>query len=158
MQHSALAWRFVQIACGLGLIHAGFSLYWALGGTWLLDTVGQWAIQLGRDKPLAAFWGLLLIALVKAAAATLPLLNAGGHLPWPRLWRTLSWIGGPFLTLYGGVNMGVAWLVLFGGVSSGEIDRRAMLGHAALWDPLFLLWGLALTGFLWLTRHQSSRL
>lgn len=156
MHQPHLAWRLVQIGCGLGLIHAGFSLYWALGGSWLLDTVGLWAVDLARTNPLAAFWGLLLIAAVKAAAALFPLLNAGGHLPWPQVWRTLSWIGGPFLVLYGGVNTGVAWLVLSGMLNNGgAIDRQSMLGHAALWDPLFLLWGLALTSHLWLTRRPS---
>ncbi|CAM3604955.1 DUF3995 domain-containing protein [Deinococcus frigens] len=155
MQQTFSSWRLVQVACGLGLIHAGFSLYWALGGSWLLDTVGQWAVTLARTSPLAAFWGLLLIALLKVAAAVVPLLNAGRRLPWPRLWRTLSWIGGPLLILYGGVNTGVAWLVLSGVLGGGEIDRRGMLGHAALWDPLFLLWGLTLTGHLWLTRPRT---
>lgn len=68
MHQTHLAWRLVQIGCGLGLIHAGFSLYWALGGSWLLDTVGLWAVDLTRTNPLAAFWGLLLIAAVKSSS------------------------------------------------------------------------------------------
>ena len=36
---------FLWVACGLGLVHAAFSLYWALGGQWLLATVGRFAVQ-----------------------------------------------------------------------------------------------------------------
>lgn len=42
---------FVWLACIAGTVHAGFSLYWALGGQWLLATVGQWAVQLSAEAP-----------------------------------------------------------------------------------------------------------
>lgn len=29
----------------VGLAHAAFSFYWALGGRWLLPTDGQWAVN-----------------------------------------------------------------------------------------------------------------
>jgi hypothetical protein len=34
----------------------------------------------------------------------------------------------------------------------GPVDRRGMLGHAMLWDPLFTVWGATLVIGLWLTR------
>jgi Protein of unknown function (DUF3995) len=151
MSQNRFALRFVQVACIVGLIHAAFSLYWALGGGWLLSTVGQWAIGLAAQRPRAAFVVLVLIALLKAAAAIVPLGNALGRLRFPRLWRGISWAGGPFLMLYGGANALVAWSVLSGLIRS-DFDRTSMLGHAALWDPLFFLWGLCLTLHLWFSR------
>jgi len=39
-----------------------------------------------------------------------------------------------------GANTVVAALVLAGGIDpDGGYDRRAMIGHAFLWDPLFLI-------------------
>ncbi|BDP42393.1 hypothetical protein DAETH_23620 [Deinococcus aetherius] len=142
----------LQLACVLGLIHAAFSLYWALGGRWLLETVGQGPRELLKSGPLSVGASLGLIALFKAAAAILPVLNGQDRLPWPKLWRGISWVGGVFLILYGGVNTLVAWGVLSGLVASPGYNRSAMLGHAALWDPLFLLWGAALVLHLWLSR------
>jgi hypothetical protein len=43
----------VWIAGLAGAVHALFSLYWALGGRWLLSTVGQWAVDLSTEGPLA---------------------------------------------------------------------------------------------------------
>ncbi|GAA5513324.1 hypothetical protein Dcar01_02057 [Deinococcus carri] len=147
---------FVWIACLLGLIHAAFSLYWAGGGRWLLNTVGQWAVELGQQAPRQAFWLLLLIALFKAAAAIIPLLNTRGRLPWPRLWRGISWVGGIFLILYGGANTLTAWAVLAGVIRTESFDRASLAGHAALWDPLFFLWGLFLTLHLFQTRRGNA--
>jgi hypothetical protein len=46
---------------------------------------------------------------------------------------------------WGALNVTVSWAVLGGALpTSGGVDRRAQLGHAALWDPLFLVWGLCL--------------
>ncbi|GAA5532129.1 hypothetical protein Dalu01_00507 [Deinococcus aluminii] len=146
----------VWIACLLGLIHAAFSLYWAGGGRWLLNTVGQWAVELARQSPQQAAWFLLLIALLKAAAAIIPLLNAQGRMPWPKLWRAISWVGSVFLMLYGGVNTLTAWAVLAGVVRVASFDRASLLGHGALWDPLFFLWGLFLTLHLLQTRRGRT--
>ncbi|MCC3289849.1 DUF3995 domain-containing protein [Arthrobacter sp. zg-Y1110] len=143
-------------ACAAGLLHAGFSLYWALGGRWLLDTVGQWAVS--AEASLRT--GLLLgaVAAFKAAAALIPTAAAYGRLPEPRLLRTLSWIGAVVLVLYGGANTVVSNAVLAGLIRPDTgYDRTATIGHAWLWDPLFLLWGLALLGYLVLSRAVPRR-
>jgi Protein of unknown function (DUF3995) len=143
----------VWAACTFGLIHAAFSGYWAFGGDWLLRTVGQWAVRLADAAPVQASIVLAAVALVKVAAAVVPVLNAYGRLPWSRLWRAISWVGASALILYGGANVIIAWLVLSGVITpTGGYDRMSMLGHAVLWDPLFLLWGLALLGHLLLSR------
>lgn len=146
----------VQAACALGLIHAAFSLYWALGGRWLIETVGQGPQDLVKSSAISAGAVLGLIAVFKALAAIIPLLNAQGRMPLPKLWRGISWVGGLFLILYGGGVALTSWLVLLGVIQAGEFNRAAMIGHAALWDPLFLLWGAALVWHLWLTRPKGS--
>jgi Protein of unknown function (DUF3995) len=147
----------VWAACTFGLIHAGFSGYWAVGGDWLLLTVGQWAVRLADAAPVQASIVLAAVALVKVAAAVVPVLNAYGRLPWPGLWRAISWVGASALILYGGANVIIAWLVLSAVITpAGGYDRTSMLGHAVLWDPLFLLWGLALLGHLVLSRDLGG--
>lgn len=144
----------VAAACA-GLVHAAFSLYWALGGDWLLPTVGQWAVDAGNDAPLSA--GLLLggVAAVKAVVAVVPVLAVRGtvRLP-PRVWRPLGCVAAVVLTAYGALNSVVAWLVLGGVVRTADgFDHDAMRGHGYLWDPLFLLWGLLLGSGLFASRR-----
>jgi hypothetical protein len=93
MRVEPLARGLAWIAMALGLAHAGFSAYWALGGRWLLPTVGEWAVTMADTDPQRA--GTIRV--------------------------------------------------------DGGYDRTAMIGHVALWDPLFALWGLALLGSLWLS-------
>jgi hypothetical protein len=152
---------WLRLAALLGLVHAAFSAWWAVGGTWLLDTVGDWAVDLQAERPVAAGAGLAAIAAVKAAGALLPAV-VGGHRPGGRsrvrtAVRSLSWPGGVVLVAYGGLNTVVAWLVLGGVVVPDDgYDRAAMIGHAALWDPLFLAWGLALLLGLRATRSGGA--
>lgn len=75
-----------------------------------------------------------------------------------RRWiRTVSWPGAIVLVAYGGANTIVAAAVLGGIVRpAGGYDPAAMVGHALLWDPLFLLWGLALASGLALTRLPEA--
>jgi hypothetical protein len=142
------------VAAAAGAIHAGFSLYWAVGGSWLLDTVGQEAVRLQQEYPLGAAALLLAVSAGKVAAATLPVIaqrKPGTRLR--RVVRLVSWIGGGCLLAYGSVYAIVSAAVLAGLITaSGPIDRRGLIGHAVLWDPLFAVRGAALLAGLWLTR------
>ena len=147
----------VWLAAAAGTLHAASSLYWALGGQWLLSTVGQWAVDLSARAPVAAGAGLGLIALGKLAAATIPVAVAYGAIPGRSVWRGISWAGGLLLVVYGGVNVVVSSAVLLGLIRpEGGYDAEAMRGHAYLWDPLFLLWGGALVLSLWLSRRSPT--
>jgi len=149
----ALSRTLVWTAALVGAVHAGFSLYWAVGGRWLLATVGQWALDLSTKAPLAAGVTLGLVVAVKLLGATIPVGVAYGRVPWPRLWRGISWGGGLLLVAYGGINTIVALAVLAGAIRpEGGYDAGAMMGHAYLWDPLFFLWGTTLVLSLWLSR------
>jgi len=146
----------VWVACLAGVVHAGFSAYWAAGGRRLLSTVGQWAVDLSEGSRVATGVGLGLVALVKLLAAVVPVAVAYGRVPGRALWRGVSWVGGLLLVVYGGVNAVVSNAVLIGAIRpDGGYDADAMKGHAYLWDPLFLLWGSALVLSLWFSREGS---
>ena len=149
---------FLWTACVLGLVHAAFSLYWALGGQWLLATVGSFAVQAGQESPAEAAAVLGAAALLKAAAAVLPLAAAYGRFPFRRLIRVLSWAGGAGLCLWGALNTAAASAVLAGWIPAGpDADVEGLRGHAWLWDPLFLAWGAALLTYLWLSRRRPEQ-
>lgn len=128
------------VAAVAGVLHAAVSAYWGLGGDALIETLGERVVDQFAD----ARWLLLVVAAVKLAGALVPpLLARRGHLG--RGWRLLCWLGAAVLVVWGGLNTVVGGLVLSGVVRpDGGYDRPAMVGHALLWDPLFLVWGVAL--------------
>lgn len=142
------------LAACLGCVHAGFSLYWAAGGTWLLETIGQWAVRAAAEGGPLVTGVLAGIGVLKLVVALAPaLVERFGTSGLRRPVRGLSWVAALGLTAYGGVNTLVAALVLFGVIRTDDgYDRQAMIGHALLWDPLFLAWGLSLLAALVLTR------
>jgi Protein of unknown function (DUF3995) len=151
----------VVTAAALGLVHAGVSAYWMLGGTWLLETLGQRVLETFDGR----LWLLAPVVLVKVVAALAPLTlvagasgTTGRSARWRRPIRSLSWLGAAVLIAWGGANTVVSNLVLAGAVDpGGPIDRPAVIGHAWLWDPLFLAWGVALAVGLRLTRPARGR-
>lgn len=144
-------------ACATGIVHAASSLYWALGGRWLLPTVGEWAVAAVETSPLQAGVLLGMIGIIKVAAAVIPVGVEFGRIPWVRFWRFVCWVGGLFLIAYGGVNAIVSGAVLAGLIRpDGGYETDAMIGHALLWDPLFFVWGVALVTWLGLTRRRHS--
>jgi hypothetical protein len=137
-----------------GLAYAAFSVYWGLGGTWLLDTVDG---TISRSSgALAAVWAA---AVVKAVAALLPLCAVADLLPSHlRLVRLLSWTEAVILTGYGLVLSIAGWLVQAGVITPGaNADHRALAWHAYLWDPWFLVWGILVTIALKRSRRRSVR-
>lgn len=139
------------VAAVFGTVHAAFSFYWAAGGTWLLATVGQRLVE----SFAGSMWILAVVGVLKLLAAILPLYFLRAGWPWPLLTRGVCWLGGAGLIVWGGVNMVSAQLVLAGIVPRGaEFDLRGMVGHAWLWDPLFLAWGVALLAALLITRRR----
>ena len=66
VREERLSLAMVWTAAALGGVHAAFSAYWALGGDWLLRTVGAWAVALRDSSPIAASFDLDL--MIGAAA------------------------------------------------------------------------------------------
>ncbi|MEO7421808.1 MAG: DUF3995 domain-containing protein [Ornithinibacter sp.] len=129
------------VAAVLGILHAAVSLYWAAGGTALLWSLGTALVErfAGRE------WLLVPIGLAKLGAALAPLMLARCGWPARRVTRAVCWLGAACLVVWGGLNTVVGQLVLSGVIDPhGGYDRPGMIGHALLWDPLFLFWGAAL--------------
>lgn len=157
MTSSPQAHRLFLAAAVAGVAHAVPSLYWALGGTALVSTLGQWAGDWQRESPGEVAVLLSLIFLAKLAGALLPLINERGLLPFPRVWRGLFWCAAAVLVAYGALNAFAALAALGGIIGTAEtMDAAALVGHAFLWDPLFLLWGLLLAAALASSRVHRS--
>lgn len=148
----------LRLSAVAGGVHAAASLYWAVGGTWLLETVGESAVRQQRDHPAMATTILLVAFLIKGSGAVVPLWaerRAGPR--WRRIIRAAGLVGGTFLVLYGTVLAVVAAAVLTGVITpDGEVDRTGLTGHALLWDPLFAVWGALLLAGLWRTRQAPA--
>lgn len=140
------------VAAVAGLLHAAWSGYWAAGGNALLDTLGQQLVTAFADRR----WLLWPVTALKALVAVLPLIF--DRRGWPPLTRALAWLAAAVLIVWGGMNTVVGNLVLTGVMDpAGGYDREAMIGHARLWDPLFLIWGVALAVGLASTRRYAAR-
>lgn len=146
--------RALIAASVFGGIHAAFSLYWAAGGEVLAWSLGTDLLGRFRGRE----WLLAPIGTIKLAAALAPLMLARAGWPLRRLTRSACWAGAIVLVGWGGVNTVVTQLVLAGtiGPESG-FDRAGMVGHAYLWDPLFLAWGAALAMGLIASRKRSTK-
>jgi uncharacterized protein DUF3995 len=139
-------------ACALAWLYAVPSLYWALGGTAGLDTVGGAIEQLALTRDPAGIalgigagvlklaGGLLALALVRPWGRAIPRRLLGGS----------AWAASVVLTAYGGLLVAVGVLVLTGLISpAGPVDRTALRWHVLLWDLWFLVWGLLLGVAAW---------
>ncbi|MGH3263241.1 MAG: DUF3995 domain-containing protein [Trebonia sp.] len=142
----------------LGLLYATVSVYWGLGGTALLDTVGA---SLGRGGGgLVVVLALWAAVVLKAIAAVLPLtvIYHRGGATWQRLAKVSVWIEAAVLVAYGLVLSTAGLMVQLGIIhASASADRRALAWHAYLWDPWFLLWGLLVVAALLRARHGAGR-
>lgn len=144
--------RWFWAAAFAGGLHVGITLYWALGGQALLWTMGADFIA----KLESMLWILWPVALVKAVGAFGPTWLSTHGWPWARLTRSGVWLGSVVLIGWGGLNTIICNMVLFGLINpAGGFDRPAMIGHAWIWDPLFLIWGTSL--LIGLIRTHATR-
>ena len=159
---AARGWRLAQAGCVAGLAYAAISVYWAAGGTWLLNTVGGTLEQQGRAGNLGIILAVWAAAVLKIIGAIVP-LAAVGVTPGQattgrrRQMRVLAWLEAAVLTIYGLVLTGAGLLVQSGVIASAaSADHRALAWHAYLWDPWFLLWGVLITAALARSRQPRA--
>ncbi len=129
----------LAVAASAGLAHAAASLYWAFGGTWLVDTLGATARGV-ESLPVLAVAVLVVAALAKGALAVAPFRIASSRVPAVRGLLALLALA---LSAYGLV-LTLAGLLAMTGALGPVADPVAVTGHALLWDPLFAVWGLSL--------------
>jgi hypothetical protein len=139
--------RSAYTAAGLALASAAVSLYWAAGGTALLDTVGGEIEDLARERSAATIAALCVVVVAKllAAALALSLVQRWGERFSRRARTLLAALGGGALALYGGVLVVAGALVLSGAIDpNGDVDEHALRWHVFVWDLWFVVWGIAL--------------
>ena len=146
-------------AVALAVGSAMLSIYWALGGATLLDTMGGSTERWGRERGGLAIVALVGWAVVKLAVAA-ALVAATGLLGdrHPGRWlRVATWLVAVQLTVYGGLLTVGGLLVETGLVEPPDTaDRHAITWHTRLWDPWTMVWGLAIAVALWSTRPQRA--
>jgi hypothetical protein len=143
-------------ASAWGLLFAGFSFYWAGGGTLGLDTLGGSLEQLARARDPAVVAAAWITGLLKVAAAVLALAlvsNWGRQLP-RRLLAALGWGTAIVLTLYGGVLVAGEAVIATGATHpAAPVQWKPLLWHLYLWDMSFLVWGILFGLAAW--RHTT---
>src|SRR5580693_4734594 len=156
--------RLAQAACGAGLAYAAVSVYWALGGTWLLDTVGGTLEQQVRTGNPGIILAVSTAAVLKVIGAIVPLAAVGVTSGQATIagrrrmrLRVLAWLEGAILTIYGLVLTVAGLLVQSGAIApAASADRRALAWHAYLWDLWFLLWGVLVAAALARSRQPGA--
>ena len=139
----------------LGLLNAAPSVYWAFSGNLLLDTIGQWLIDLRAEIPVLTGISLLGIALGKTVAVLVPLIAVYVLGQRHVLWWNLARVIAAALVLYGAAGLLVnAVLLLWPGVVLA--DPTARVGQALIWYPMLLVWGVVLAVGLRRWRAQAS--
>jgi len=144
---SGAARRLGYAAAVLAFGSAAVSLFWALGGTLLLDTVGGAIEELARERPPEAIASAAATALLKAGAGLLAIaLVDGRDGPLTRRWLMLTnAVASAVLVMWGGSNVLVGALVLGEVITpSGAVDERSLRWHVFLWDLWFLVRGVLL--------------
>jgi hypothetical protein len=146
-----------RLAAGLAFASAAVSLYWTVGGTVLLDTVGGAIEDLARDRSLGAVALGTTTVLLKVAAGILSLalvrVSVGGRRR--RFLLLANGVASAVLCVWGGANVIVGALVLSGAItSSADVDRHALRWHVFVWDMWFLVWGLGLAVAVAAARRQ----
>jgi hypothetical protein len=146
-------------AAVMAFASAAVTLYWTLGGTRLLDTVGGSLEDLARERSGGALALGNLVVLLKAVGGllALALVRPWGARIGRKLLVFLGWAASALLVLYGGVYVLVGGLVLGGVITPSEaVDRHGLRWHVFVWDLWFLLWGLALGLATWRSHVDRS--
>lgn len=134
-------------AAVVGIGYAVISLYWALGGSALLSTVGGYAGQTAQQGGALALLLALAAALLKLVGGLLALALAR---PWRwrvprRLLLVCSTGASAVLLLYGGLNMLLEGLVLADVIHpGGDVNRNELRWYLCVWDLWFFVWGILL--------------
>ena len=147
-------------ACALAFANAGVSVYWALGGTGGLDTVGGFAERWARSPSVAALimiWVTVVLKMLGGFLALALVRPWGARVP-PRLVLLAGTAAAAVLILYGGVLVISAVLVETGAVRPATpIDWRGLRWPLGLWDLWFLIWGVLLGIAVWRFRRATQR-
>lgn len=127
-----------------GFLFALISLYWALGGQWLLDTIGEAVTQPAQEGDpmmVLAVWSSVLVKFA-AVVAALGLVQRWGQV-FPR-WFLVGggWCAAVLLMLYGGASLIQQVLMAAGVVEVSATFEPVLYWHLFLWTPYWLVGGV----------------
>ncbi|WP_285729087.1 DUF3995 domain-containing protein [Nocardiopsis sp. ATB16-24] len=136
--------RHAYAAALWAFLFALISLHWALGGEWLLETIGEAVTRPARDGDpamVAAVWASVLVKFA-AVVAALGLVQAWGR-AFPR-WFLVGggWLAAALLLLYGGAGLVQQLLMVAGIVGVSETFAPVLHWHLFLWSPYWLAGGV----------------
>jgi hypothetical protein len=156
--------RAAYVAAALAFASSAVSLFWTVGGTWLLDTVGGSIERLARTRSAGALMlgAAAVLAKLLAGFLALGLVRPWGARLWARLLMAANTLASVILLTWGGANACVGALVLSGVISpTSDPDKRALVWHVFVWDLWFVVWGvmlaLAVAGYRRERRAASHR-
>jgi hypothetical protein len=149
-------------AAAVAFAFAAVSLYWALGGRALLDTLGgeiERRARAGDDVLLAANAVGVVLKLLGGVLALALVQPWGERLP-RRPLLVVAWAGAAVLSAYGVLQTVSIILVALDRLELDEpLDTRALRWRMFLWEPWFLVWGVLLGSAAWhfqvRTREQA---
>jgi hypothetical protein len=133
------------------------SIYWGLGGTFGMETVGEGMLELALsgDAQLMLINWVSVVGKIGLGLLVLALLRNWGGDGLRRLLRIGLWIGGILMLLYGGLNLIQHVLMVTGNVPIASLlgTPEAVRWHIFLWDPWWMLGGIL---FLLTARYFSQ--
>ena len=145
-------------AAAVAFAFAAVSLYWALGGRALLDTLGgeiERRARAGDDVLLAANAVGVVLKLLGGVLALALVQPWGERLP-RRPLLVVAWAGAAVLTVYGVLQTVSIVLVALDRLELDEpLDTRALRWRMFLWEPWFLVWGVLLGAAAWHFRART---
>lgn len=144
--NTALLRKFAYAAAAWAFVFAAMSFYWAAGGLFGVETLGEGMreLALARDPEIIGITWITGVLKVGAGLVALSLVQSWGRrIPrWIR--RAATWGAGLLFIFYA-----VANLIQHGSMAAGISSIPDLLGsmtavrwHLLFWDPFWLLGGI----------------
>lgn len=153
------------VTAGLAVLYAIPHIWWGLGSDWLAPGDMSSDSGLGSSSLLRfiAFYGMGALAIL-SAVMTFDMMRPSRR--WFPTWFLAlhGWAIGVLLVIRGGIGLTESTLILAGARDcpfvgcQGEPPGRSQVGMTGFfWEPLFVVWGVALllTTWLW-TRTRRA--
>jgi hypothetical protein len=145
-------------ACGWAFVFAALSVYWALGGTALSDSISPAIVQLARAHVpwvIAVLW-ITAILKVFIGFVALALVQPWGKLVSRWILLILAWGAGTLFFVHGGLFFVVGVLALSGTI---RVNTPETLLHwyTFLWGPWWLIGGILFLLAAWSYVRRSPQ-
>jgi hypothetical protein len=127
-------------------LFAGMSTYWALGGLFGIDTLGEGMqeLALAGDPELFLVNNIGIIGKLLLGVLALALTRPWHNLTIRKLLRWAAYAAGSLLAFYGAANLLQHLLMFTGTIPVARLlgSTTAVLWHLLFWDPFWLLGGV----------------